>query len=60
MSDPFAQIRKLRKEGYAVIIFSEEELNGVDPIDFEEAMVAESSHVLDNLSWTVKDTEDDG
>ena len=48
-------IRAMRNEGIAVIVFSPEELDGVDRQDFEEAMVSQSSDIIDNL----KPFEDD-
>lgn len=42
-------IRAMRNEGMAVIVFSAEELDGVDPIDFEDAMVSNASGIIDNL-----------
>ena len=41
-----AAIRELRAEGYAVIIWAPEELNGVDPSDVEDQSISFASEYL--------------
>ena len=49
-NDDWAVIRKFRDAGYALTIFSPEELRGAPAGDFEDRMVELSWEVIDSLA----------
>lgn len=47
MNEIVAFMQKYRDLGYAVVVFTPEELRGVNPEQVEEAMIAKGNDIID-------------
>lgn len=55
-----AAIRELRAEGYAVILWAPEELNGADPSDVEDQSISFASEYLIPAELATDDSRSNG